>query len=67
MLAKSTAQGLPLPLEVFFEVLKAPSVDLMERAILNVSPTHNEDWRMEIITFLWGNHLADDKAYNKRM
>jgi hypothetical protein len=28
---------------VFFEVLKAPSIDLMERAILIVSPTHNED------------------------
>jgi hypothetical protein len=45
MLAKSAAQGLPLPTEVFFEVLKAPSVDLMERAILTVSPTHSDDWR----------------------
>jgi hypothetical protein len=26
MLAKSAAHGLPLPLEVFFEILKAPSV-----------------------------------------
>jgi hypothetical protein len=26
MLAKSVAHGLPLPLEVFFEILKAPSV-----------------------------------------
>jgi hypothetical protein len=51
MLDKSTTQGLPLPLEVFFEVLKTPSVDLMERIILIVSPTHNEDWRMEIIGF----------------
>jgi hypothetical protein len=41
MLAKSAAQGLPLPTEV----LKAPSVDLMERAILTVSPTHSDDWR----------------------
>jgi hypothetical protein len=28
MLAKSAAQGLPLPPKVFFEVLKASSVDL---------------------------------------
>jgi hypothetical protein len=46
MLAKSVAQGLPLPPELFFEVLKAPLVDLMGRAILTVSPTHSEDWRI---------------------
>ena len=43
LLAKSTAQGLPLPSEVFFETLKAPSVELMERAVLTISPVHNED------------------------
>jgi ribonuclease HI len=30
LLAKSAAQGLPLPSEVFFETIKAPSVELME-------------------------------------
>jgi ribonuclease HI len=34
LLAKSAAQGLPLPSEVFFETIKAPSVELMERAVL---------------------------------
>jgi hypothetical protein len=45
MIAMSIAQGLhpPPPPEVFLKVLKAPSVDLMERTILTVSPTHNED------------------------
>jgi ribonuclease HI len=38
LLAKSAAQGLPLPLEVFFETIKAPSVELMERAVLAISP-----------------------------
>jgi ribonuclease HI len=33
LLAKSAAQGLPLPPEVFFETIKAPSVELMERAV----------------------------------
>jgi hypothetical protein len=32
-----------------------------------VSPAHSEDWRVKIITFLWGNHPVDDKAYIKRM
>jgi ribonuclease HI len=67
LLAKSAAQGLPLPSEVFFETIKAPSVELMERAVLTISPVHNEDWRTEIISFLQGNCLSSDEAYNKRM
>jgi hypothetical protein len=51
LLAKLVAQGLPLPPEVFFEILKAPSVDLIERVVLTISPTHNEDWRTKIIYF----------------
>jgi ribonuclease HI len=43
LLAKSVAQGLPLPLEVFFETIKAPSVELLERAVLNISHVHSED------------------------
>jgi ribonuclease HI len=67
LLAKSAAQGLPLPLEVFFETIKAPSIELMERAVLAISPVHSEDWRTEIISFLQGNCLSDDEVYNKRM
>jgi hypothetical protein len=28
---------------------------------------HSEDWRTEIISFLQGNCLSSDEAYNKRM
>jgi hypothetical protein len=66
-LAKSAAQGLPIPSEVFFETIKAPSVELLERAILNISPVYSEDWRTEIISFLQGNFLSDDEAYNRRI
>jgi hypothetical protein len=52
LLAKSVAQGLPLHPEVFFETLRAPSVELMERAVLTISPVHSEDWRTEIVSFL---------------
>jgi ribonuclease HI len=52
LLAKSAAQGLPIPLEVFFETIKAPSVELMKRAVLAISLVHSEDWRNEIISFL---------------
>jgi ribonuclease HI len=67
LLAKSATQGLPLPSEVFFETIKAPSVEIMERAVLVISPVHSEDWRTEIISFLQGNCLSDDEVYNKRM
>jgi ribonuclease HI len=67
LLAKSVSQGLPLPSEVFFETIKAPFVELMKRAVLTISPVHSEDWRTEIISFLQGNCLSDDEAYNKRM
>jgi hypothetical protein len=67
LLAKSVAQGLPLPSEVFFETIKAPSVELMERAVLTISHVHSEDWRTEIISFLQGNCVSDDEVYNKRM
>jgi hypothetical protein len=48
----------------FFETIKAPSVELMERAVLTISPVHSEDWRTEIISFLQGNCLSDDEVYN---
>jgi hypothetical protein len=47
LLAKSAAQGLPFPSEVFFETIKAPSVELMERAVLIISLVHSEVWRTE--------------------
>jgi hypothetical protein len=53
--------------EVFFETIKAPSVELLERAVLAISPVHSEDWRTEIISFLQGNCFSDDEVYNKRM
>jgi hypothetical protein len=52
---------------VFFEILKAPSVGLIERTVLSISPTHSEDWRTEIIVFLQGNHPSVDEAYIRRM
>jgi hypothetical protein len=39
----------------------------MERAVLTISPVHSEYWRTEIISFLQGNCLSSDEAYNKRM
>jgi hypothetical protein len=43
LLSKLAAQGLPLTSEVFFGTIKAPSVELMERAVLAISPVHSGD------------------------
>jgi ribonuclease HI len=67
LLAKSAEQGLLLPSEVFFKTIKAPSVELMERAVLTISLVHSENWRTEIVSFVQGNCLSDDEAYIKRM
>jgi hypothetical protein len=39
----------------------------MERVVLTISSVHNEDWRIEIVSFLQGNYPLDDEAYIKRM
>jgi hypothetical protein len=61
LLAKSAAQGLPLPSEVFLETIKAPL------AVLIILPVHSEDWRTKIVSFLQDNCLSDDEVYDKRM
>jgi ribonuclease HI len=67
LLAKLASQGLPLHSKVFFETIKAPSVELMEGAVLTISHVHSEDWRTKIISFLQGNCLSNDESYNRRM
>jgi hypothetical protein len=67
LLAKSATQGLPLPSEVFFETLKAPSVELMEGVVFTISPVHSEDWSTEIVSFLQSNYPSDDASYIIRM
>jgi hypothetical protein len=57
----------PAPLRIFFETLKAPSVQLMQRAMLTISPVHSEDWRIDIVSFLQGNYSLDDEVYIKMM
>jgi hypothetical protein len=66
-LAKAASQGTPLPPEVFFEVLRAPSVELQERVVLSISPVSSEDWRSEIIAYLCDEHHSDDEAWSTRM
>ena len=60
-LARTASQGDPFPPDVFFEVLRPPSVKLQERAILSISPVASEDWRTEIISYLNNTHQVKMK------
>ena len=66
-LARAASQGTPLPPEVFFEVLKAPSFELHERAVLSISPVNSEDWRTEIIAYLSNSYQNDDEVWLTRI
>ena len=56
-----------MPADVFFEILKAPSIDLQERAVLSISPVNSEDWRSEIIAYLQGRDGNTSEAWAMRM
>jgi ribonuclease HI len=68
--AKSAAQGLPLPSEVFFEKIKTTSVELMERAVLVISPVHSEDLSHPVLRNKAGciSYMRqEDNIYNNRV
>jgi hypothetical protein len=67
LVSQISGTGAPTPLEVIFKTLKAPSVELMERDVLTISPVHSEDWRTKIVSFLQGNYPSDDEVYIKRL
>jgi len=64
---RACSEGSQLPPEVFFEILKAPSVELQERAVLSISPVQSDDWRSEVIAFLSNNYSDEDEAWVTKM
>ena len=53
-LAKAAAQSSPLPLDVFYEVLKYHSIDCDEAPMKFINAIASKDWRAQIIAFLKG-------------
>jgi ribonuclease HI len=66
-LAKATAQGITLPLDVFNEVISQPLVEMNVKALKLINAIHSEDWRAPIITNLKGYHEPKTKEEEKRM
>jgi hypothetical protein len=64
-LAKAAARNQELPLDVFFEIIKEPSIKEPRPKTVNVVETN--DWRAEIMSYLRGHYEPQDELEEKRL
>lgn len=60
-LAKAAAQGLPLPIDVFYQVLSIKAIKAEEGHPSVIHSITNEDWRTPIFVFLQGTYEPSRK------
>jgi hypothetical protein len=66
-LAKKAARGEAMPLNVFFEILTAPSIKPDKQPLSTVNAIASMDWRAPIIAFLRGHYESVETHGMKRM
>jgi hypothetical protein len=64
-LAKAAARNQELPPDVFFEIIREPSIKDSRPRIVNVVDT--PDWRAEIMAYLRGHYEPQDELEEKRL
>jgi ribonuclease HI len=64
-LAKAAARNQELPPDVFFEIIREPSIKDSRAKIVNVVET--PDWRTEIMAYLRGHYEPQDELEEKRL
>jgi hypothetical protein len=64
-LAKAAARNQELPPDVFFEIIREPSIKDSRAKIVNVVET--PDWRAEIMAYLRGHYEPQDELEEKRL
>jgi ribonuclease HI len=64
-LAKAAAKNQAIPPDVFFEIIKEPSIKETKPKIKNVVETPN--WRAEIMAYLRGHYEPQDELEEKRL
>jgi hypothetical protein len=64
-LAKAAAINQEMPPDVFFEIIKKPSIKETKLKIVNVVETL--DWRGEIMAYLRGHYEPQDESEEKRL
>jgi hypothetical protein len=64
-LAKAAARKQELPPDVFFEIIREPSIKESRPKIVNVVET--PDWRAEIMAYLRGHYEPQDELQEKKV
>jgi hypothetical protein len=64
-LAKAAARNQEMPPDVFFEIIKEPSIKESRLKIVNVVET--PDWRAEIMAYLRGHYEPQDELQEKKI
>jgi ribonuclease HI len=64
-LAKAAARNQELPPDVFFEIIKEPSIKESRSKIVNVVETPH--WRAEIMAYLRGHYEPQDELQEKKV
>jgi hypothetical protein len=64
-LARAAARNQVMPPDVFFKIIKEPSVKEEKPKIVNVIET--PDWRVEIMAYLRGHYEPQDELEEKRL
>jgi hypothetical protein len=64
-LAKAATRNQAMPPDVFFEIIKEPSIKESKTKIVNIVETR--DWRAEIMTYLRGHYEPQDELEEKRL
>jgi ribonuclease HI len=64
-LAKAAARNQEMPHDVFFEIIKEPSIKESKKKVVNVVET--PDWRAEIMAYLRGHFEPQDELQEKRL
>jgi hypothetical protein len=64
-LAKAAARNQELPPNVFFEIIREPSIKESRPKIMNAVET--PDWRAEIMAYLRGHYEPQDEMEEKRL
>jgi ribonuclease HI len=62
-LAKAAARNQEMPPDVFFEIIKEPSIKEEKARIVSVVET--PDWRVEIMAYLRGHYEPQDELQEK--
>jgi hypothetical protein len=64
-LAKAAARNQEMPPDVFFEIIKEPSIKEEKEKIVSVLET--PDWRAEIMAYLRGHYESQGELQEKRL